>query len=51
MPNIVSGTPFSFNIYILDQNGAVYTTDNISKASLKPAGDSDLVIVNGDVIA
>lgn len=32
---IVSGTPFKFLAYILDQEGQIYNTDSESFASLK----------------
>lgn len=37
LPSIVSGEPFSFAIYILDENSEVYTIDSTSIAVLRPA--------------
>lgn len=54
LPTFVSGTPFSFNVYILDQNGNVYNTDSSSKCTFKYAGTSgseDVILINNEVIA
>jgi hypothetical protein len=38
VPPLVSGNRLDFNVYILDQDGNVYTSDSKSKASLDSKG-------------
>lgn len=52
VPTFVSGSPFSFNVYILDQFSRVYNIDSSSKCIFKYNGASSSVIVtNNEVIA
>ena len=41
IPTLVSGNRVDFNVYVLDQDGNIYTSDSKSKASL--SGSSDLL--------
>ncbi|CDW73676.1 UNKNOWN [Stylonychia lemnae] len=50
VPGIVSGTPFAFAAYILDQDGILYTTDSQSVATLKSISKG-VVMQNFEVIA
>lgn len=46
-----SGTSFNFNVYILDQNDEVYSTDSSSKARLLYKGSQKVVLTNNEVVA
>jgi hypothetical protein len=39
VPPLVSGNRVDFNVYILDQDGNIYTSDSKSKASLSGSSD------------
>jgi len=39
VPTLVSGNRIDFNVYILDQDGNIYTSDSKSKASLSGSSD------------
>jgi len=47
---IVSGTEFAFLVYIKDQEGNVYYTDNESVATLKNVNSSVSVLLNGNEV-
>jgi len=49
-PKVVSGTAFSFLVYILDQEGSVYYTDNESVATLKNLDPEVSVLLNGNEV-
>lgn len=54
VPTFVSGTPFSFNVFVLDQYGNIYNADSSSKCAFKYAGTdttSSVIVTNNEVVA
>lgn len=51
IPTFVSGTPFSFNVYIMDQFNRIYNADSSSKCIFKYAGTDSVIVTNNEVIA
>ena len=52
VPPLVSGNKMDFNVYILDQDGYLYTSDSQSKAVLdKDSPTSDIILLNNEAIA
>jgi hypothetical protein len=52
VPPLVSGNKMDFNVYILDQDGYLYTSDSSSKAVLdKDSPSSDIILLNNEAIA
>jgi hypothetical protein len=52
VPPLVSGNKMAFNLYIIDQDGLLYTSDSNSKAVLdKDDPASEVIILNNEAIA
>ena len=51
MPSLVSGNTIDFDLYILDQDGNVYRTDNSSKAVVGSGNSTGVILLNNQIIA